>query len=271
MMGGLVISEVAVYLVAVLGLLIVWQYHQIQVLSGRIYAVDFWDVSGIRMLIHLAIVDSHTCSSCREGHGTVFLPSLSTKRNFSSLDEPCSNADGCRCLVIGLYGGWPEANRLVQFLRNNAKKTAVQLDESQLQEFFKDPWKEGLSAAGDRLSIHMLQGMKCESSDPNQASNHYQEVIKNSSGARDLRLVVPAFLRLVQTLEVLSRFNEAIECIRDFELRFSKKKTAFYFPTGDQRWVMATMKSHLLKMNKHLNEISEDKSKASQVTPTVSA
>ncbi len=271
MLGGLVVSDVALYLVAVLGLLIVWQYHQIQVLSGRIYAVDFWDVSGIRMLIHLAVLDDQTCSSCRDGHGTVFLPSLSTKRNFSSLEAPCSNAEGCRCLVIGLYGGWPEANRLVQFLRKNAKKTAVQLDEPQLAEFFKDPWKEGLSAAGDRLSIHMLQGMKCEPSHPEQASQHYQEVINNASGARDLRLVVPAFLRIVKTLERLNRFNEAIDYIRDFEIRFSKKKSSFYYPTGEQRWWMATMKSQLQKMNKNLNVLAEDHSKTANMAPSVSA
>lgn len=259
MVGGIVVSEIAIYLVAVLGLLIVWQYHHIQVLSGRIYAVDFWDVSGIRMLIHVAVIDSHTCSSCREGHGTVFLPSLSTKRNFSSLEEPCSNTDGCRCLVVGLYGGWPEANGIVQFLRKNAKNNAVQLEESQLHEFFKDPWKEGLSAAGDRISVHMLQGMKSESSQPEESCKHYQEVIEHASGARDLRLVVPAYLRLAEILGNLNRLNEAIETIRDFETRFSKKKSAFYYPTGEQRWIMATRKSYLLKMNKNLNAISQDK------------
>ena len=82
-LNGIVIPEVVIYLLGVLALLILWQYHHIQTLSGRIYAVDFWDVSGIRMFMHATATDGNACKACREANGRVFLPSLATKKNFS--------------------------------------------------------------------------------------------------------------------------------------------------------------------------------------------
>ncbi len=43
--------DVTVYLAAILGLLVVWQYYQMQIMAGRILAIDIFDRSGIRMYI----------------------------------------------------------------------------------------------------------------------------------------------------------------------------------------------------------------------------
>ncbi len=48
---GIIIPDILPYLVALLALLVVWQYHQMQVLKGRILAVDIFDRSGVRMYL----------------------------------------------------------------------------------------------------------------------------------------------------------------------------------------------------------------------------
>lgn len=246
-LGTIIISQVATYLFAVLGLLLLWQFHQIQVLNGRIYAVDFWDVSGIRILLHVAMLDSHACRSCRTTHGTAFLPSLATKKNFSSLEHPCSSPEGCRCLIVGLYGGWPEANALIKYLRKHGKKQAIKLEHHQVKDLLNGPWHNSISAAGDRLTLYMLDGMLKERHNSPESIDHYRIVIEQASGARDLRLLVPAYLRLSDLLEKSNQFHEALAITKQFEKRFSKLKKIFYYPSAEQRWVMAVRKSRMMK------------------------
>ena len=54
--------EFVPYLLAILGLLALWGFHEMQVRAGRIQAVDFWDRSGIRMFIHITPKDGHICA-----------------------------------------------------------------------------------------------------------------------------------------------------------------------------------------------------------------
>ncbi len=243
----LIISDLAMYLFAVLGLLLLWQFHQIQVLNGRIYAVDFWDISGIRILFHISMLDTQACRTCRQAHGTAFLPSLATKKDFSSLEHPCSSPEGCRCLIVGLYGGWPEANNLIKFLRKHGKKQAIKLEHQQVEELLKGPWQKSVSAAEDRLTLYMLDGIFKEKKNPAESIQHYRQVINEASGARDLRLLVPAFLRLSELLEKSNQFHESLAITKQFEHRFLKHKKIFYYPSAEQRWVMAVRKSRIIK------------------------
>lgn len=240
-----VIPEVLYSLMAILGLLLVWQYHQKQVLAGRIYAIDFWDVTGIRMFLHATTWDGRSCAICREANGTVFLPSLATKKNFSTLAHPCTNALGCRCLIVGLYGGWPEAAQLLERLRRQGRKTPLKLTDKELLALFDGPWHQSITSAGDRLTINMLEGMRVERKDPEGSAVRYRYVIDQAKGARDVRLVAPAFMRLAEVLEHLGRHEEAVEVIESFERRFPRNKRAFYFPSDAQRRVMATRKLRL--------------------------
>ncbi len=130
----LVIPEVTLPSISILGLLLIWQYYRNQILVGRIYAVDFWELSGVRMFMVAASWDGQACPSCQEAHGTVFLPSLVTKKNVTLLPHLCSNLMGCRCLVVGLYGGWPEADRLVLRLREHGKNKSLKLTEREFEE-----------------------------------------------------------------------------------------------------------------------------------------
>ena len=59
------------YVLAILALLLLWEFHALQVRSGRIDAVDIWDRSGIRMFIYATPRDNTACPACREAHGHV--------------------------------------------------------------------------------------------------------------------------------------------------------------------------------------------------------
>lgn len=242
----LIIPEVTVPLIGILGLLIVWQYHQTQVLTGRIYALDFWDITGVRMFIHVTTGDGHACETCREANGTVFLPSVMTQKSFSTLTHPCSSESGCRCLILGLYGGWPEADRLINLLRLQYRRKPYRLRHHEVLELFDGPWHRSVLAAGDRLTIHMAQALLDEPEDVDSSVVLYRTIVEQAKGARDLRLLVPAYLRLAELLEEHDRAEEALMVVQRFEKRFPLKRRAFYYPTDEQRAVMAKRKFRLL-------------------------
>ncbi len=241
----LVIPEVTYSLLAILALLLVWQYHNNLSLAGRIYAVDFWDVSGIRMFLHVTTWDGQACEVCQEANGTAFLPSLSTVKGFSTLPRPCANAGGCRCLIVALYGGWPEANRVLQRLRKYGRKNALTLTEQEFVELLEGPWERSVTAAGDQLTMNIIEAMRVEGQVAEDAAFKYRYIIDRARGARNLRLLVPAFLRLSKVLERLGHHEDAIALCEQFEQRFSRNRRGFYYPSEEQRGTMAMTKIRL--------------------------
>ncbi len=244
--GRLLVPEVTLPLIGILGLLLVWQYHQAQVLTGRIYALDFWDITGVRMFIHVTTGDGRACEGCQGANGTVFLPSVLTQKDFSTLAHPCSNDAGCRCLILGLYGGWPEADRLIHLLRTQSRRKPYRLSHHEVLELFDGPWHRSVLATGDRLTIHMAQAQLDEPEDVESSVVLYRTIVEQAKGARDLRLLVPAYLRLAQLLEERGRPEEALTVVQRFEKRFPQKRKAFYYPSDGQRAVMAKKKFQLL-------------------------
>lgn len=256
MVGEMVIPDVTPYLLGVLGLLLVWQFYKLQVLAGRIQAVDFWDRSGTRMFIHSTVQDDHACAPCLEANGHVFLPSLSTQKHFTTLREPCANASGCRCLVIGIYGAWREAQRLVDYLRKRSKKSPLKLTEKVVVELLSGDWEKTISAGADRIAIHMLEAMRMEGSDSEAAVFRYRFVVTQATSARDLYLVVPAYLRLVELLARLKRHEEAVEVIQGFEKRYEDKKPIPPFPTEAQKGAMSIIKSRLVMAMRQVGAVA---------------
>lgn len=256
MPGELVIPDIMPYLLGVLGLLLIWQFYKLQVLAGRIQAVDFWDRSGTRMFIHSTIQDEHACGPCQEANGHVFLPSLSTAKNFTTLREPCANSSGCRCLVIGIYGAWREAQRLVEYLRKRSKKAPLKLNDRVIKELLAGDWEKTISAGADRIAIHMLEAMRMEGSDPEAALFRYRFVVSQASSARDLYLVVPAYIRLVDLLAKLERHEEALEVIHEFEKRYEGKKPVAPFPTEAQKGAMSIHKARLVMMVRQVSAVA---------------
>lgn len=244
----LLVPELAHYLGGILGLLLVWQYHQNLVLKGRILAVDFWDFTGVRMLLHVTSQGDRACPACREAHGSLFLPSLMTNKKFSPLPRPCTSPLGCRCLTLGLYGGWPEADRFLLALRKRSRGRLLRLTQQDLLELVDGSRERSLPSDSDRLTLQLLQALHLEDKHPDWAISRYGTVIDEAKGARDLRLLVPAYFRLVEVVERTQGPEAALEVIGRFDRRFARQRRLSYYPTPAQREAMAD-KRFKLKAN----------------------
>lgn len=122
MFEGWVFPDVTGYLVAILGLLVMWQYYQMQILAGRVLAVDLFDRSGTRMYVYVMPDDDHVCEVCAASHGRVFLPSQVAKKQFSPLIGKCRRPTRCDGALVGLYGAWLEARTVLEQVPSESQK-----------------------------------------------------------------------------------------------------------------------------------------------------
>lgn len=239
--------DVTLYLIAILGLLVLWQYYQMQIMAGRILAVDIFDRSGIRMYIFSTPDDDHICDVCSEANGRVFSPSQVAKRGFSPLHGKCKRPSPCPGVLIGLYGGWLEARGVLERLRANLKKGGIQLSPEELRAMVNGQWERSISAETDRLGVHMIEALGYEKINQAVSIIGYRYVVEEAKEVRHLMLLVPAYLRLVQLLVRSGASDSALELIDRFETRFPANKRGPHFPSNEQRDVMKTRKTHLLK------------------------
>src|SRR6266850_4896781 len=133
-MTSIVLPDFLPYLLAIFGLLVLWQSYQLRVMKGRILAIDIFDRSGIRMYLYAVADDLQACEVCRLAHGTVFPPSEVMKRQFSPIKGICKSPARCTGFLVGLYGAWPEANQIVVRLRLSRKREPIQLDQDELRD-----------------------------------------------------------------------------------------------------------------------------------------
>jgi hypothetical protein len=239
--------DVLMSLIAILVLLVIWQYYKMQIMAGRVLAVDIFDRSGIRMYLYAAPHDEQTCKACSAAVGRVFLPSLVAKRDFTPLEEPCTKSAPCTGVLVGLYGGWAEARKVLELLRLNQKKGSIQLSQPEFLEVLDGPWERSVSAETDRLSIYMLIAMAYEDSKQDVAIGNYGFVIEHARGVQHLMMLVPAFLRITHLLVRAERWAEALKFVEQFEGRFPNVEPARHFPSPRQREFMRMMKARVLK------------------------
>ncbi len=242
-MPEITIPDIVPYLLAILGLLLVWQVHDIQVKAGRIAAVDFWEQSGIRMFIHVTPNDLIACQACRETSGKVFPPTVVASKGFQAQINPCTNPGGCRCQRVGLYGGWPEAGHVQAKLKEGPEP--IRLSDEELSRMLDGARERTAGASADRVSVHMLRAMRAESTNPAAAVDHYRYVLDHAREARDLSLVAPAYLRMSELLERMDRPAEALAAVEKFFKAWAEKKLGPTAPTGANREVMASRKTRL--------------------------
>jgi hypothetical protein len=244
------ISDVIPYFLSVLGLLLVWQMHEIQVQAGRIDAMDFWVVSGIRLFLYGTPCDTSACRACRSAHGLGFLPAFVASKGFRDHIPKCSNPIGCRCLLVGLYGAWPEAEQARKQLKWNRSK--IQLNEDQLQVFAEGGKMRRAGFSADRISLILLEAMQLEKTDPKAAINRYRFVVEEAQESRDLPFVISAYLRLSELLESVGEDQEAVEVVSRFLDRYRRRRRGLrlrraerYRPTESQLAVMSTRRTRL--------------------------
>ena len=236
------LEESSIYLFAILGLLGLWLFHQLQVRSGRIQAIDVFDRSVVRFYVFALPKDRPSCPVCTQAQGRVFLPSAADKVGFSPLEGPCSSTVLCQGVLVGLYGAWAEARELVSRLQRSPRKRPLKLSSEELLRVARGDWKKSISADSDRISMHLLEGW-CF--DPAAAIEGLRYVVNRAREARHLPYIVPAFLRLMELLLTAGRDEEARGAIEEFELRFPPGCQQADGPTFAQRAMLKEMKSRL--------------------------
>jgi hypothetical protein len=244
--GQVEFADVAPYVVAILGLVVIWQYYQMQIMAGRILAVDIFDRSGIRMYIYVMPDDEHVCEVCAGANGRVFLPSQVAKKGFSPVKGICRRSTPCLGVLVGLYGGWLEARGVVERLRANAKKGEIWLSPEELRVLVNGQWEMSISADTDRLGVHMIEALCYEKINQAVSATGYRYVIDEVKEVRHLLLLVPAYLRLALLLVRSGANADALALINRFEARFPAKKRGPHFPTEEQRNAMKIWKTFLL-------------------------
>ena len=244
------ISDIIPYFLSVLGLLLVWQMHEIQVQAGRIDAMDFWVVSGIRIFLYGTPCDPSACRACRSSHGMGFLPAFVASKTFREQIPKCTNPGGCRCLLVGLYGAWAEAEQARKQLKWNRSK--IQLSDDQLQLFVEGGKTRRAGFSADRISLILLEAMQLEKTEPKAAVNRYRFVVEEAQEGRDLPFVISAYLRLSELLESVGEDQEAREVVQNFLERYRRRRRGLklrrrerYRPTEGQLAVMSTRLTRL--------------------------
>ena len=239
---AITIPDIVPYLLASLGLLFLWQLHSLQVRAGRIKAVDIWNRSGIRLFLHVTPEDSHACAACREVNNTAFLPEVVASMKFGPLTKPCTNPSGCRCLMVGLHGSWPEALRLQGQLMRQAGR--VCLSSKEMTQLLDGALAS--TTTSDQISIAVLEAIRAESSNPDVAIKRYLFVIDHVQADRDLAFVVPASLRLSELLEQFGRKDEALAVADQFLKVYGDREKHPHGPTEEQRSLMSLRVTRLL-------------------------
>jgi hypothetical protein len=243
--SSIVLPDFLPYLLAIFGLLVLWQYYQLRVMKGRILAVDIFDRSGIRMYLYTVADNLQACDVCRSAHGTVFPPSEVMKRQFSPIKGTCQSPTGCIGFLVGLYGAWPEANQIVERLRLSRKREPIQLEQDELTEMILGPWEQSISASTDRFGIHVLEAVLGDSTNPSPAMEKYRDTLEYAKEVRHMPLIVPAYFRLVELLTRQGQTAEALHFIEQFEKRYRGKTSGPDAPTEKQFGLMKIKKSQL--------------------------
>lgn len=239
------LPDILPYLLGIFGLLVLWQYYQIQVMKGYILALDIFERSGIRMYLYVVADDPQTCEVCRSAHGTVFPPSEVMKEQFSPIKGTCKSPYGCIGFLVGLYGAWPEANRIIEQLRLSRKREPIKLDQNALMEMVFGPWERSISANTDRLGIYVLEAVLGDCANPQPALEKYRYALDNAKEVRHMPLIVPAYLRLVDLLTAEGRTAEALYFIEEFQKHYKETTSDPYAPTENQARLMKLKKAGL--------------------------
>lgn len=242
-----VFPDVSTSLIAILGLLVIWQYYRLQVAAGRILAVDLFDRSGTRMYVYALPADENACETCSDANGVVLFPSQVARNRFSPIKGECRRTTPCTGVLVGLYGGWLEARGILERLRKNRGKEETRLSPEHLRALVNGQWERSISADTDRLGIKVLEGMSYEKINPDVSMGCYIYLLDQVKEVRHLMLLVPTYLRLTELLIKHGRHDQAIEIIERFEDRFPSSKRGPHFPSDTQREAMKSKKAQALK------------------------
>ena len=225
------LPDILPYLLAILGLTLIWKFHDMLVKAGSIQTKDFWERSGVRVFLFATPSDS--CIACRAANNFAYSPGVVMSNKFSPLQRSCQNNPNCLYVLVGLYGGWTEAGQLLVRLKQEGGTMWVVDGELKALLEKASTARAGISA--DRLSLRMLEALRSEESNPSAAIEHYRAIIDHAGEDRDLHLVVPAFIRLSVLLQKAGQKDEARSAVERCLTEYGPKKKGPDAPTESQR------------------------------------
>lgn len=192
---------------AVLGLLLCWELHAIEVQLRPVPS---------RLYIALSENDPQTCKRCRTAHLRVFLGRTPREVGFRI---HCSNPDGCRCALIPITRQWPAAERLRSQV--TGERGSHRLSTRELDALLHE---EGSLSDHDRLAQTVLRAVLAEETNPEEALQSHRQTIAQATETSVALLQAAAYMRLVEILERSENFSDALQVTRAFQKAFSKKE-----------------------------------------------
>jgi hypothetical protein len=100
------------------------------------------------------------------------------KSQFSPVKGTGKSPDRCLGFLVGMYGAWPEANRIVERLQLSRKREPIQSDQDELREMGLGPWERSISANTDRFGINILEAVLGDCANPNPAMDNYRHTLE---------------------------------------------------------------------------------------------
>jgi hypothetical protein len=247
-------SEFLPHLLAILGLLMTWELHDIEVRAGRIRprpalarrAILRWVRvhGGSRLYILAAPNDEHSCVTCRQAYGKVFSAAAIKNKRFRPMDNFCTNPSGCRCELVGLVGNWPAAEQLSKTLRQSGQPTI--LSESQMVELTASAG--ALPRGPDRPALYLLEALRAEGVNPQFAMSRYRSLIFQAVDGEVHGYVVPAYLRLSDLLERAGNLAAALDVVDEFMTIVRGARNSADPPNRSQIKIMSARRARLLRL-----------------------
>jgi hypothetical protein len=165
--------------------------------------------------------------------------------HFSPIKGTCKNPAGCTSFLVGLYGAWPDAQRIVERLQLSRSRDPIHLYQHELHGLILGPWEQSISAYTDQLGISILEAVLGDGTNPDSAMAKYHRAIEYATEVRHKPLIVPAYFRLVELMTRQGRTNDALRLIEEFESRYKGKIPEPFAPTENEFNLMLTKKSRL--------------------------
>ena len=218
-------EEIRNYL-AILGLLLCWKLHGIEVRRKRAIISQLY--------ICLSRNDPETCDRCRMAHLNVFSGRMARE---VGLRIHCSNPLGCRCALIPITLQWPVAKRLRRQVRR--KRGSLPLSEEDLQDLLREG---GSLSDHDRLTETVLLAMLAEKTNPEAALQAYREAIAEDPETSIALLQAAAYIRMAEILEQSGDVREALQVTRDFLKAFSEKERYYLLTKPQYNGMLARQK-----------------------------
>jgi len=209
LLSTLIIPEEVRSYLAVLGLLLCWKLHAIELRRRRAFIAQLY--------LCFSENDPQTCARCRMAHLCVYAERMPRE---VGLRIHCSNRLGCRCTLIPITKQWPTAKRL----RRQAKRSksgSVQLSDQDLRALLHEG---GHLSNHDRLAQTMLRAMLSEETNPEAALQTYRQTIAQAPETSTALMQAAAYVRMARILERSGDVREALQVTRDCVKAFSEKE-----------------------------------------------